>query len=251
MNRCRLFIALIVGLTGFAAQGASDMVWRYQENSTEYDTMTIESYEIALAAAQQREKNAREQIAEEQAKIESLKQQIADTEARIAAVIQEKYDILGITEQDVIDAETEIASIRQELELLLGLSPDELSKRMADIKKCEARIAALKAKPVSYLWRIRDQIIDLEQLMERVKSNLPDKPGSYTVRLVPERRECLWRISEYQQIYGDPAQWPKLYRANQPLIDRYYTSYSSKADEAKYTRAEDLIIPGWELDVPR
>jgi hypothetical protein len=152
-----LFCCCLFTVSAFA----EDPVWQFQENPEEYDTMKMESYEIALAAALEREKIAKEQIAQEQALIESLRQQLIDIDQRIAAVIQEKYDILGITEQDVIDAENEIAAIRQELELLLGLTPEELLKRIGDIKKLEARIAALKAKPVSYLWRIRDQIIEL------------------------------------------------------------------------------------------
>lgn len=213
--------------------------------------MTYEEYEVALAAAQQREKVAKESIAQEQAKIESLKQQLAEMDQRIAAIIQEKYDILGITEQDVIDAENEIASIRQELELLLGLTPDELLRRMSDIKKQEARIAALRAKPVSYLWRIRDQLLDLDGLLARVKANLPDKAGSYTVRLIPGRRDCLYRIAEYDQIYSDPTQWPRLYRGNKGTIDGGYNRYLQLVEEPKYSRAEDLIFPGQVLDVPR
>ncbi|MBD3393223.1 MAG: hypothetical protein GF418_13950 [Chitinivibrionales bacterium] len=213
--------------------------------------MTYEEWEMAMASAQEREKAAREQIAGEQAQIESLRQRISDIDAQIAQIIQEKYDILGITEQDVIDAENEIASIRQEIELLMGLTPDELAKRMSDIKKIEARIAALKEKPVSYLWRVRDQIRDVESLLEQLKSMLPDKPMSYTVREIPERRDCLWYISEYDFIYGDPAQWPKIYRANKGLIDNAYNRYLQLVEEPKYSRSEDLIFPGQEFDIPR
>ncbi len=230
---------------------AKDQAWRYQLNPEEYDSMTLETYEVELANALQREKDLKEEIAKEQALIESLKQQLIDIDQQIAAVIQEKYDILGITEQDVIDAENEIASIRQELELLLGLSPDELLKRKSDIDRCEARINALKAKPVSYLWRIRDQIIELEDLLARVKANLPDKLSSYTVRLIPQRRDCLYRIAEYDEIYGDPTQWPQIYRANKPLIDGSYNRYLKNVEEPKYSRAEDLIFPGQVLDIPR
>jgi len=215
------------------------------------EEMTYEQYEMELAAAQQREIAAKEEIAVEQGKIEELKQAIADMDNQIASVIQEKYDILGITEQDVIDAENEIASIRQELELLLGLMPEELEQRINDIKNLEARIAALKEKPVSYLWKIRDQIIELEDLLERVKSNLPDKPASYTVRLIPERRDCLYRIAEYENIYSDPTQWPKIYRANKTQIDNAYNSYVRNVEESKYGRAQDLIFPGQVLDIPR
>lgn len=235
----------------FSSAQAEDPVWRYQLNPEEYDTMTLESYEIILASTLQREEELKRQIAEEQSLIESLRQQLAEIDQTIAAIIQEKYDILGITEQDVIDAENEIASIRQELELLLGLSPDELLKRKADIDKCEARINALKEKPVSYLWRIRDQIIELEDLLARVKANLPDKLNSYTVRLIPERRDCLYRIAEYEEIFGDPTQWPQIYRANKSLIDGSYSRYLKNVEEPKYSRSQDLIFPGQVLDIPR
>lgn len=225
--------------------------WHYQETPQEYENMTMETYEIALAKAVQREKIAREQIAEEQALIESLKQKLSELDQRIAAVIQEKYDILGITEQDIIDAENEIAAIRQELELLLGLSPDELLERISDINKVEARIAALKTKPVSYLWRIRDQIIELDQLLEQVKANLPDKLTQYTVRLIPDRRDCLYRISEYPEVYDDPTQWPKIYRANKSIIDEGYKRYINGVEQPKYSRAEDLIFPGQVFEIPR
>ena len=57
--------------------------------------------------------------------------------------------------------------------------------------------------------------------------------GIYTVRLIPERRDCLWRIAEYQDIYGDPYQWPKIWRRNRKLIQN-----------------PDLIFPGWQLVIP-
>jgi nucleoid-associated protein YgaU len=250
MKKLGIVMAILFAVSA-SAFAADEPFWRYEQNPEEYDTMTYETYEIALAEAQQREMQLREEIAEEQARIESLKQQISETEMQIAQVIQEKYDILGITEEDVIAARNEIAAIDQELDLLLALTPDELAQRMEDIRRVEARIADLKSKPVSYLWEIRDEIIRLEEKLARVKANLPDKPFSYTVQLIPGNRECLWRIADYQQIYGDATQWPKLYRANQPLIDNYYRAYTNTTDDPKYTQAEDLIIPGWELDIPR
>ncbi len=55
----------------------------------------------------------------------------------------------------------------------------------------------------------------------------------YTVRLIPERRDCLWRIAEYDFIYGDPYLWPKIWRRNRKLIQN-----------------PDLIYPGWKLVIP-
>jgi nucleoid-associated protein YgaU len=55
----------------------------------------------------------------------------------------------------------------------------------------------------------------------------------YTVRLIPERRDSLWRISEYQEIYGDPLAWPRIWRRNRKLVQN-----------------PDLIYPGWKLIIP-
>jgi nucleoid-associated protein YgaU len=57
--------------------------------------------------------------------------------------------------------------------------------------------------------------------------------GVYTVRLILERRDCLWRIAEYPDIYGDPYLWPKIWRRNRKLIQN-----------------PDLIYPGWQLVIP-
>ena len=41
-----------------------------------------------------------------------------------------------------------------------------------------------------------------------------DLPAFYTVRLIPEARDCFWRIAEYPFIYGDPWKWKKIGRAS-------------------------------------
>ena len=55
----------------------------------------------------------------------------------------------------------------------------------------------------------------------------------YTVRLIPDRRDSLWRISEYSGIYATPWDWPKIWKRNQKLIQN-----------------PDLIYPGWQLIIP-
>ena len=55
----------------------------------------------------------------------------------------------------------------------------------------------------------------------------------YVVRLIPERRDCLWRIAEYNFIYSNPYLWPKIWRRNRKLIQH-----------------PDLIYPGWKLVIP-
>jgi nucleoid-associated protein YgaU len=57
--------------------------------------------------------------------------------------------------------------------------------------------------------------------------------GIYTVRLIPDQRDSLWRIAANKDVYGDPFQWPKIWRRNRKLI-----------------RNPDLILPGWRLVIP-
>lgn len=56
---------------------------------------------------------------------------------------------------------------------------------------------------------------------------------TYSVRLIPERRDCLWRIAEYEYIYGNPFLWPRIYKANKNQI-----------------KNPDLIYPGQVFDIP-
>jgi len=43
-------------------------------------------------------------------------------------------------------------------------------------------------------------------------------PEFYTVRLIPNRRDCFWRIAEYPFVYGDPLKWKILYEANRQKL---------------------------------
>ncbi len=61
-------------------------------------------------------------------------------------------------------------------------------------------------------------------------------PAKYVVRLIPERRDCLWRIAEYSFIYNNPLKWPVLYEANKKTF--------------KNPSNPDLIFPGQVLVIP-
>ncbi len=229
--------------------------------------MSYEQYEKELAALQLREKNAKEQIAGEQGQLEHLKTQIVDLEQKIVAVKQELFTVLGITENDAASAETEIASIRQQLEILSGLPLEELKKREKEIDVQQGRLTALRSRPVSFLWKIRDQLPPIEQLAHQVKNQSQQQlaavqpvqqaprdastAGTYTVRYVPGNRETLYQIAARDSVYGDPKKWILLYRSNREKIDRKFQQYLKENPDKKYAHPEDLIFPGQILDVPR
>jgi nucleoid-associated protein YgaU len=58
----------------------------------------------------------------------------------------------------------------------------------------------------------------------------------YEVKTNPQRRDCLWRIAEFDFVYGDPLQWRRLYEANK----------GSFPDPNN----PDFILPGMILRIP-
>lgn len=46
--------------------------------------------------------------------------------------------------------------------------------------------------------------------------------------------ECLWNLAGYEEIYGDPLKWTRIWRANKLLIED-----------------PDWVLAGWELAIPR
>ncbi len=58
-----------------------------------------------------------------------------------------------------------------------------------------------------------------KKVLDLMKDFTPSKfPATYVVRLIPEARDCFWRIAEYPFIYGDPWKWKILYEANKDKI---------------------------------
>jgi nucleoid-associated protein YgaU len=89
----------------------------------------------------------------------------------------------------------------------------------------------LKEKQAGNYGKAMDYFNEAQRYVDIYKSFAVK--GVYTVRLIPDRRDCLWRIAEYKDIYGDPYKWPNIWRRNRKLIQN-----------------PDLIYPGWQLVIP-
>jgi len=77
----------------------------------------------------------------------------------------------------------------------------------------------------------RDQIKDPDLIYPNQVFKIPrGLPSSWEIY----KGECLWTISSYPEIYNDPFQWPKIYRANTDQI-----------------KDPDLIYPNQILRIPR
>jgi nucleoid-associated protein YgaU len=234
--------------------------------------MTYDQYEKELALLQKREKNAKEQVAGEQAHVESLKSQNSEIAQKIEGLRMETLALLGSTENDVAAVQAEIASLLRQLEAVADLSPEDARKRSGDIGAVESRLSALKQKPVSLLWKIRDLLLAAEQTAGRAKAlaSTPPPPapalipapvqtaqppvsaaGVYTVRSVSGKHESLFQIAGHDSVLGDSKKWKILYDLNKEQINKQYQMYLKRNPNAKYLHPEDLIFPGQVLEIPR
>jgi nucleoid-associated protein YgaU len=66
--------------------------------------------------------------------------------------------------------------------------------------------------------------------LTRQKEELEALPKSWVLQY----GECLWVVAGYEEIYGDPIKWPRLWRGNKVLVED-----------------PDWVLAGWELKVPR
>ncbi len=86
-----------------------------------------------------------------------------------------------------------------------------------------------------------NSIPDSQKVIELLKDITPAAktdvlPALYEVVLNVNRRDCLWRIAEYDFVYGDPLKWTVLYNANK--------------DTFPDPDNPDLIVPGQILKIP-
>lgn len=79
-------------------------------------------------------------------------------------------------------------------------------------------------------------VISALQAVRAVSPSDEVKPRYYIVRLIPEKRDCFWRIAEYEFIYDNPWEWRRIYEANR--------------DKIPNPENPDLILPGTVLYIP-
>jgi nucleoid-associated protein YgaU len=161
-----------------------------------------------------------------------------------------------------------------------------LSTATADLDAATAAVADLKAQ----LQKVDGELDPIEsriKKLEREIAELEALPTEWTVK----SGESLSKISGYEEIYSDPVKWPRIYRANRGMIEDpnlifpdwvlkiprglpmmhtvmegeylgkiagYWEIYDdwrhwTRIHEANKDKISDpdLIMPGWELDIPR
>ncbi len=121
-------------------------------------------------------------------------------------------------EYPILEGETSVLGIRETRRTLLAEAKDLWN-------------LGIEARNSGDLEAAREYLAKAKVYLDEYKSMAVDY--IYTVILNPERRDCLWRISEKEEFYGDPLLWQNIWERNKKLI-----------------QDPDLIYPGWKLIIP-
>jgi nucleoid-associated protein YgaU len=108
--------------------------------------------------------------------------------------------------------------IIKQAEDLMKKGDYEGAKRMADMARTQAENALEQKK--------REEA----RLAAQMQTEMPSKMDQYVVKA----GDSLWRISGMDEIYGNPYEWPLIYKANQDKI-----------------HDADLIYPGQQFAIDR
>jgi nucleoid-associated protein YgaU len=129
-----------------------------------------------------------------------------------------EFSQLGTDQRDAYckDLSQELSRLRSRTaEVESGLDEDQALQLRRDKARLQSQIRAQQRE-------VEDIVAEIEYY--------ESLPTSYTV----VRGDCLWRISEQEQIYANPYMWTRLYRANRDQISD-----------------PDLIYVNQVLDIPR
>ncbi len=117
---------------------------------------------------------------------------------------------------------TDLASELDTLEVRAETSQGQLEQNKEDI---QTLTKDLRDSERDYS-KLRNQVDELTLQLQELASLPKEHQLIYG--------ECLWTVAGYEQIYGDPLKWTRLWRGNTNMIED-----------------PDWVLAGWTLQVPR
>ncbi len=133
------------------------------------EKMTVEQYREELSNAMQREKDAKEALAQEQVRLEDLQQQVSDTQSRIVTATQELYSMAGTTEADLTSFEQRLGENKSELNSVFGMPGNELLQNRARFEGKKKQYAGLKRENSAKLPRFRSSLQEANDLIAQIE----------------------------------------------------------------------------------
>ncbi|MBN1601080.1 MAG: hypothetical protein JW915_05700 [Chitinispirillaceae bacterium] len=242
---------------------------------------------FALDTIQQREMAAREQIALEQAKIGNLKQDLQACTGKLTDALNERYRLLNTDKHGYDSVNSSLDSIAFYLENFLFAGVVDISDNIRTIDSLYSYAGRLKATTRFIRLRtvakkiqvIEDLYLKISEAYTRLQREISsaDSSGIGTLDAVEEpamvsavdsgkpsdladiwivstdssTSESLFKIAGYDQVYGDPYKWRKLYLANKELIDKNYEKFQKNKKTDVSINPQDILFPGQVLRIPR
>jgi nucleoid-associated protein YgaU len=210
------------------------------------EEMKMDEYKARLADAETREANANSRLMELQAEIDALNAQIAELQSQIDAEWEEVYALLGTDRASVEAYRANLASIDSEIDGLAALSPEELFRSQDQIDEIETRIEEAKGNKIAVLAEMENTLSELDSKLAALKAKVPANIfDQYTV----VQGDYLWKISNKEEIYGDPMQWIRIYSVNKDQIKDPDLIYADQIFNIArgVGRNEHLVVKGEHL----
>ncbi len=244
-----------------ANQSAPDTMRKARE-STALAKQRIEEKKLKLATDDIKAARENAELAAKLSRKEWARKKFVEAEAAVTAADRSMINLRSAAENEqgkkALENSTEAQDALSAAEETLEAAKDSLRRAEDEYKKENYQTSYNHSEEAIRLARIvNEQIPDAElalvQAARRQAEEKASSPGerkgtktqpegeelsddgwkTYKVRLIPERRDCLWRIAEYKFIYNNARLWPKIYRANKRQI-----------------KNPDLIYPGQIFDIP-
>ncbi|MGL1936653.1 MAG: LysM peptidoglycan-binding domain-containing protein [Fibrobacterales bacterium] len=204
-------------------------------NSFAQEEMTYDQYLVELKKEQDREGTAKQQIDQLEKDIADLQGQLTNSKSQIESLWQEMLDFVGITQEEFDTFAQKIDDLTMQIQSFESEYSEMLAEWSKQLDIADKEVESIKANKIAIFPRLDGKITGLEDaLLASKEARAAMRGNTYTVRLIPERRDCLWRIAENDEIYGDAFKWPQIYSANKDQI-----------------KDPDLIFPGQELVIPQ
>ncbi len=184
-------------------------------NSFAQDKMTMAEYNAQLQQWQERERVAKEEIANCDQKIAQHRTDISSAESETDQVWANIYSTIGVTEAEVNAFRQELNDLDSQLNSLAALSPEDLFKRRKELDTIEERLMEMKESRITALTEMTNKIASMEGKIAQLRAKMPRGLwDDYTVI----RGDYLWRIARKPDVYGDPMQWIRIYSYNTDQI---------------------------------
>lgn len=184
-------------------------------NALAQEEMTMEEYQAQLQQWQQREADAKAEIAKCDEDIANLQNQLTSLDQQIDNEWNEIYALVGSDKAGVDAYRNQLNALSNQVDGLMAISPEELFKRREELDQLEEQLGGMKENNIYALTEMQNLVASIEGKITQLRNRMPK---AIYDEYVVMRGDYLWKISGKSDIYGDPYQWVRIYSYNRDQI---------------------------------